>query len=359
MACIGRSGSGAQRWKPLDIATEVVSALMKTTLTKMTITNTSNNTMRAVAIDRFGGIEMLTLQTLPVPEVGPSEVLIRVEAAGVASWDAVEREGRYDGLFGFESKFPYVLGWDGAGTVAAVGEQVDRFKVGDRVYAASMPLPKGGFYAEYAAVESDYVAHIPSKLTIEQAGALPWDALTSLSGLDLLGLGHGETLMVFGASGGIGHMAVQLAKRRGAQVLAVASGDDGVALAKRLGADAVVNGRKDDVLAAAHAFAPDGLHAALTTVGGEAADRALAAVREGGRVACPHGVWPEPQVRSGVQLSLYNGDRSQGATGKLNRLIETGSFEVHIAHTFALDQVVDAHQMLTRDFVGKLALRLR
>jgi NADPH:quinone reductase len=318
---------------------------------------TKQDTMHATALDRFGGIETITLQTLPVPELGPDEVLIRVESAGVASWDAVEREGKYDGAFGLKSKFPYVLGWDGAGTIAALGEQVSRFKEGDRVYAASMPLPKGGFYAEYAVAAADNVSHIPDKLTIEQAGVMPWDALTALSGLDVLGLKQGEALMIFGASGGIGHMAVQLAKRTGARVLAVASGDDGVALAKRLGADTVVNGRKDDVVAVAHEFAPHGLDAALVTVGGETVERALTALREGGRIACPHGVMPEPKVRPGVHLSLYNGDRSQEAIAKLNHLIDSGPFEVHVARTFPLDQAAEAHRALGTHFVGKLALR--
>ncbi len=301
---------------------------------------------------------MIKLRALSVPEIGPSDVLIRVEVAGVASWDAVEREGHYDGVFGMPSTFPYVLGWDGAGTVAAVGGQVSRFKEGERVYAASMPLPKGGFYAEYAVVAAEHVSHIPDKLTIEQAGVMPWDALTALSGLEVLDLKQAELLMIFGASGGIGHMAVQLAKRMGVRVLAVASGDDGVALAKRLGADAVVDGRKDDVVAAACEFEPGGLDAALVTAGGETADRALTAVRDGGRISCPHGVMPEPNVRTGVNLIRYNGDTSQTATTKLNRLIDSGPFEVHVARTFPFDQIAEAHLTLGTHFLGKLALRL-
>ena len=249
---------------------------------------TTPKTMKAVAIDRFGGIETLTLQTLPVPEVGPDEVLIRVESADVGVWDPFEREGGFATMLGIEPKFPYVLGTDGAGTVAAVGEQVSRFKKGDRVYAVALANPKGGFYAEYAAVKADNVSHVPAKLTTEQAGVMACDALTALRGLDdMLGLKAGEALMIFGAGGGIGHLAVQLAKRLGARVLAVASGDDGVALARRLGADAVVNGRTDDVAAAAREFAPEGLDAALMTAGGEAADRALAAMREAGALPIP------------------------------------------------------------------------
>src|SRR6188768_4012320 len=93
-------------------------------------------TMQAAAIDRFGGIETLTMRTLPVPQVGPDEVLIRVEAAGVGSWDRGEREGRYAEYLGAPT-FPYVLGWDGAGTIVAVGDRVGHFKEGDRVYAAA------------------------------------------------------------------------------------------------------------------------------------------------------------------------------------------------------------------------------
>lgn len=322
------------------------------------MTGTIPETMQAAAIDGFGGIEKITLQSVPVPEVRPADVLIRVEAAGVGSWDAVEREGQYDGAFGFESTFPYVLGWDGAGTVAAVGEQITRFAVGDRVYAASMPLPRGGFYAEYAVVEEEHVAHIPGRLAIEKAAAMPWDALTALSGLEVLHLKPGTTLMVVGASGGIGHMAVQFARRMDARVLAVASGDDGVALARQLAADAVVDGRRDDVVAAARAFAPDGLDAALVTVGGDAVERALTALRDGARIACPYGVTPEPRVSPGKELLLYNGDRNRAATSRLNKMIDTGPFEVHVAQVFALDQAAAAHRALEEHYVGKLALRV-
>src|SRR5690242_2720759 len=111
--------------------------------------------MQAVAIDRFGGLEALTLQTLPVPEVGPDEILIRVESAGVGVWDLFEREEGFAKLFGIKPTFPYVLGSDGAGTVAAVGKQASGFKEGDRVYALALMNPKGGFYAEYVAVKAD------------------------------------------------------------------------------------------------------------------------------------------------------------------------------------------------------------
>jgi NADPH:quinone reductase-like Zn-dependent oxidoreductase len=314
-------------------------------------------TMQAVAIDRFGGPETIHLETLPVPEVGPDEVLIHVESAGVGVWDPFEREGGFAQMFGTEPRFPYVLGSEGAGTVAAVGERVSRFQPGDRVYAATLTNPKGGFYAEYTATTADNVAPIPDKLTTEQAGVMPVDAITALCGLDkTLSLRPGESLMIFGASGGIGHLAVQLAKRMGARVLAVASGDDGVAFAERLGADVVVDGHKDDVVDAARKFAPNGLDAALVTAGGKATDRALTAVRDGGRVAFPSGVEPEPKVRPGVNVTRYDGIPDPELIEKLNRLIEAGPFEVHVARTFALDQAAEAHRALDEHFLGKLAL---
>ena len=327
------------------------------------MTPTIPNTMQAAAIDQFGCIDEIKLQTLPVPEVGPDEVLIRVESVGVGVWDQWEREGAFRELFretyGVEPTFPYVIGFDGAGTVAAVGESVTRFKKGDRVYADRHINPKGGFYAEYAVVIADKVSLIPDALTVEQAGAMPVDAITALLGLeDTLGLTKGESVLIFGAGGGLGHLAVQLAKRMGVRVFAVASGEDGVALARQLGADAVVNGRENDVIAAAREFAPEGLDAALLTAGGEAAERALETLRDGGRVAYPRGVQPEPKARHGVAVKGYVGDNARPEDfEKLNRLITSGPFEVHVARTFPLDRAAEAHRALNEHYLGKLVLR--
>jgi NADPH:quinone reductase-like Zn-dependent oxidoreductase len=316
-------------------------------------------TMRAVALDKFGGPEALKIQNLPVPQIDADEVLIRVEAAGVGAWDPFEREGGFVEITGSKPTFPYVLGTDGAGTIAAVGKDVSRFKEGDRVYGAELANPKGGFYAQYAAVKADNVSLIPGDLTIEQAAVLPSDGLTALTGLEkVLRLKSGESLMVFGASGGIGHLALQLAKRLGARVFAIASGDDGVRLCQKLGADSAVDGRGDDVLKAAKEFAPNGIDAALVTAGGEITDQALSAIRKGGRIAYPHGVMPEPNAPDGVKIEAYDGETSRALIDRLNALIDSGPFGVHVDRTFGLEEVSEAHEALAQHHLGKIALRI-
>jgi len=318
---------------------------------------TTQKTMHAVAIDEFGGIEKIKVRELPVPQVGADEVLIHVEAAGVGVWDPFEREGGFAKEFGMKPSFPIVLGSDGAGTVEAVGERVRGLKKGDRAYGISFMSPKGGFYAEYAAVKADTAAPIPKKLTTEQAGVMAVDALTALAGLDgQLHLKPHESIIIFGASGGVGHMALQLAQRMGARVMAVTSGDDGVELARHLGADVVVDGHREDIQAAARRFAPDGVDAALVMVGGEAIDKALGALREGGRVAYPNGVDPAPKPRADVKVLKYDGEFTAKAFQKLNRLIEAGPFEVHVARKFPLEKAGDAQRTLDDHYLGKLAL---
>jgi NADPH:quinone reductase len=314
-------------------------------------------TMKSVVIDQFGGLETLKTRDVPIPEVGADEVLVRVEAAGVGVWDPFEREGGFAKEFNMMPTFPIVLGSDGAGIVEAVGDNVRRLKKGDRVYGIAFMNPKGGFYSQYVVNKENNLARIPGKLTMPQAAALAVDAVTALAGLDtILGLKNGESLLIFGASGGIGHLAVQLAKRMGARVLAVASGEDGVAFVKRLGADKVVDGYKEDVLAAARQFAPKGLDAVLLTVGGEAAEKTLSALREGGRVAYPNGVQPIPKERAGIKIQNYNGEYDPPPFDKLNKLIEAGPFDVHVARTFGLDQAADAQRALEDHYLGKLAL---
>ena len=179
---------------------------------------------------------------------------------------------------------------------------------------------KGGFYAEYVTVKEDEAAPVPPAMNIDEAGALGADGITAICGLlDQLQLQKDQTLMIFGASGGVGHIAVQLAKRIGARVFAVASGKDGVELVQSLGADIVIDGHRDEV--AAHIFDSEGFDAALVLAGGAEVDEALKLVKKGGRITYPNGVEPVPNAPEGTSSSAYDGTPSADAFERLNELI--------------------------------------
>lgn len=316
--------------------------------------------MRAIAIDRYGGPQVLTLHDLPVPQAGPTEVLISVYTAGVGGWDADIRGGWSPG--GGRVRFPLVLGTDGSGTIAQLGHRVRRFKAGDRVYAYVWNNPKGGFYAEYAAVPVENVALIPNPpLDIKHAGAVPVTGLTALQGIsERLDVQAGEHIMIHGASGGVGTVAIQFAKASGAKVLAIAAGPEGVALANRLGADAAVDGHKHDFVEAACSFSPKGLDAVLVLASGKSVQRCLDVLRAGGRLAYPNGVEPAPRKRSGVKIIAYDAKVGTREFERLNRAIRNTGLTVPIAAEFPLAEAAKAHQRLEQGYtLGKIILRVR
>jgi NADPH:quinone reductase len=314
--------------------------------------------MPAVAIDHFGGPEVLVLQVLPVPKVDPGEVLICLDIAGVGPWDIKIREGQYQEK---KPRFPLVLGTDGAGAVVAVGSRVRRLRIGDKVYSYSWANPKGGFYAEYVAVAADKVAPIPKHLDLEHAGAIATTGLTALQGIDdALALRSGETIIIHGASGGVGTLAIQFAKLRGGRVLATASGLDGLELVRDMGADAVVDGRHGDIAEAARRMAPAGIDAVLACAGGEPLERAIDTLRPGGRLAYPHGIEPAPKKRRGVKVAPYDGIAGVREFQRLNRAVEASKLKVPVAECFALAQAAKAHERFAEGHIlGKIVLRTR
>jgi NADPH:quinone reductase len=315
-------------------------------------------TMQAAAIDRAGGPEVITLHTLPVPKPQADEVLIAVNTAGVAIWDVGLRQHPQSIK---HSAFPLVLGTDGAGIVAAVGAKVQGFKVGEQVYSYSWDNPHGGFYAEYVAVPAERVGHLPKGLSLRQAGAIATTGLTAIQGIDdALHLKSGETLIIHGASGGVGNLALQFAKLRGVRVLATASGEDGLTFVKRLGAEAVVDGRQGDIAAAAHQFAPAGVDAVLAFAGGDSLERCIGTLRHGGRVAFPSGVEPEPKPRDGIGIVRYDAIPGAQEFERLNRAIEAVKLEVPIAAEFPLAQAAKAQERVEAGHIlGKIVLRIR
>ncbi len=318
----------------------------------------TQGTMRAAAIDRFGRPQVLTLHQLPVPSIGANEVLIGVDTAGVASWDADMRAGWWPGRR--HPRFPLVLGTDGSGIVAGVGSRVRRLTIGDLVYGFGFANPRGGFYAQYVAVAADDVAVIPDTLDLRRAGAIAAVGLTALQGIDhALHVRRGETIIIHGASGGVGTLAVQFAKLRGARVLASASGADGVALVKRLGADAAVESRHGDIALAAKMFAPSGVDAVLALAGGVALRQCLDALGTGGRVAYPNGVQPPPRKRRGIKVVSYDGEGGVSNFQRLSRAVDAARLQVPIDHSYPLAQAAKAHQRLAEGHVlGKIVLRI-
>jgi NADPH2:quinone reductase len=315
-------------------------------------------TMRAAAIDRAGGPEVITLHTLPVPKPAADEVLIAVDTADVAVWDASVR-ARPEELK--NGRFPLVLGTDGSGVIAAVGPQVRGFRPGDRVYSYMWDNPRGGFYAEYVAVPARQVGHVPPGLGLRDAGAIAASALTAIQGVDdALHIASGETLIIHGASGGVGSLALQFAKLRGARVLATASGEDGTSLVKSLGADRVVDGRTGDILAVAHEFAPEGVDAVLAFAGGDALGRCVDALKPGGRVAFPWGVSPEPKPGINVRSSTrYNAIAGPQEFERLNQAIVAAKLRVPVAAEYPLAEAAKAHARLEAGHVlGKVVLRI-
>jgi NADPH:quinone reductase len=312
-------------------------------------------TMRAAAFDRFGGPDVLTIHELPVPEVGPGDVLIAVHTAGVGGWDADMRGGWSPS--GRKPKFPVVLGTDGSGVVAARGSRVRRFDIGDQVYGFVWDSPKGGFYADYTVAPATDTAHVPRTLQLTGAGAIPATGLTALQGIDdTMHLRKGETVIIHGASGGVGTMAVQFAKLRGARIFATASGADGVSLVRQLGADAAADGH-GDFTGAAHAFAPDGFDAVFALTG-KGLPHCLDLLKRSGRLVYPNGIAPAPRKRRGLHVEHYDGSPGVREFERLNRAVDEARLQVPIAAEYPLARAAEAHRRIAQGHVlGKIVLR--
>jgi NADPH:quinone reductase-like Zn-dependent oxidoreductase len=311
------------------------------------------DTMLAAALDMGGGPEVLTLHHLPVPKPAAGVVLIAVSGAGLGVWEQNYRQHP-----GANAHFPVILGSEGAGIVAAVGANVHGFKVGDQVYGTG-----SAFDAEYATLSAQHVAHVPKGISLAQAGILAISGLSALQGLDdVLGLKPGQTLIIHGAAGGVGTLAVQFAKLRGVKVLATASTDEGLALVSRLGADVVVNGRSGDIAAAAKRFAPDGVDAVLGLAAGDSLERCIDALRSArlGRVAYLYGMEPLPKPRWGVRMTLYSFTAGPAELAQLNKAVEAAKVQVPIAAEYPLSDVAGAHTALKGGhLLGKILIRVQ
>lgn len=239
--------------------------------------------MKAMLLKAFGGPENFVPAELPLPEPGPGQVRVRIAASSVNPVDTKLR-ARGPAL---APPLPALLGADVAGVVDAVGPGVNGFAAGDRVYGCVGGL-RGlpGTYAEYVAADARLLAPAPATLTLHEAAALPLVALTAWEGLiEKARVAAGQRVLVIGGTGGVGHVALQIARGRGAHVTVTATGADKQALARRLGADAVLDLRAEDATASAlEATGGHGYDIVFDTTGGNALERAGHLARLNGQV---------------------------------------------------------------------------
>jgi len=311
--------------------------------------------VRAVYIEEWGDGDVMRVGEVPDPPVGPDMVLVRVRAAGVNPVDAKIRGGYLAQRLPFH--FPLVLGWDAAGVVEQVGPAVTWFKPGDEVYGyCRRHHLQFGTYADYAIVPEGFLAHKPRSLSFEEAAAVPLAALTAHQALDILGLRNGESLLVGGGSGGVGHFAVQLGVVRGGRVIATAS-EANHDFVRSLGAEPV-DYRIPDLGERIRALAGDGgVDAALDLFGGENRALAYSVLRRGGRLASV--AQPPPEPRDGAE-SHYVWVRPAGdQLSELANLIDEGRLRPEIAAVYTLEQAAEAHRRVEEGHVrGKLVLRV-
>jgi NADPH:quinone reductase len=316
------------------------------------------NVMKAAVIERFGPPSVLTVHERPVPEPGPNEVLIALFASGVGVWDADIRKGWWpEG----KPKFPLVLGTDGAGVIAKRGARVRHFSEGDRVWAYEFINPKGGFYAEFVAVNSKHVGLVPKRLDLLEAGAMTVTGLTALQGIDVhLRVKATDTVLVFGASGAVGSLAVQFAKRHDARVIGTGRGKKAIAFVRKLGVDEVIDLTSKDAVEQLREIAPNGIDAVLALSGGNPLQKLLRLVPPGGRVAYPNGVEPEPKSPGKVKLLPYDAKASPREFERLNDAVEEAKLKVPIGAILPLKEAAKAHARLeTGHILGRIVLQIR
>lgn len=325
--------------------------------------------MLAVAIDKFGGPEVLKLAEVPTPDPGPGEVLIRVACAGVNPADWKDCEGRV--AIYFTPVFPYVLGFDGAGVVTKVGPGVANLRAGDRVTTCSNHgQGQAGTYAEYVIAGEDRCGRLPDKLTYAQGAAIPVPGLSAWQGLfDKGGLKAGQKVVIHGASGGIGSWGLQFAKSAGARVAGTCSTPN-VSYVEGLGADRAIDYRQEDIVKAVRAWAPGGVDLVFDAVGQKTLPKALDMLRPGGILVAIVTLLDDfAELEADVKAAASRGFThvihvmaDVGAAGQLSEiaiLIEQGTVRVPPIQVFDLKDVAKAHDLMRTGHVrGKLVLKV-
>jgi len=307
--------------------------------------------MRIVTQKVLGGPDVLEIAQAPRPEPIGTEVLVRVHAAGV---NTVVWKTRSHG--GFLGEPPFVLGWDVSGVVEALGRGTTRFAAGDEVMGMPWFPRQAGCYGEYVTAPSRHFVKKPASLSHVQAAGLPLDGLTAWQALtDIAHLEKGQRVLINAAAGGVGHLAVQIAKARGAWVAGTASAGKHDFL-KSLGVDQPVDYTRVDP-----GKELNDLDLILDMVGGENCARLLPAVKPGGMLIVVTGGVPEDAASAAAARNVRTSgilvEPDYAGLEALARLIEDGKLKVHVERTFPLEEVAEAHRLSESGHVtGKIVL---
>ena len=303
--------------------------------------------MKAIVIHSSGGPEVLKYEDAPRPQPKDDEVLIRVMAAAVNPVDVFIREGRI-------THFPLILGMDVAGVVEHAGNKVTKFKQGDAVYAY-LSFDEQGGYAEFAVAKEDHAALKPKSIDFEHAAAVPLAATTAWQALiDKAGLSTGQTVLIHGGSGGVGTFAVQIAKARGAKVIATASTAN-QDLLKQLGVDQPIDyttTKFEDVV--------KDVGVVLNAVRGDTLARSYGVVKKGGIIVSITGE-PDPAEleKHGIRGTGLGAHPDAKVLEELAKLIDAGKITPIVSAVMPLADIVKAHQQIaSRHTRGKVVLRV-
>ena len=301
--------------------------------------------MKAIAINEFGGRDTLQLMDLPVPEIKPGEILVKVKAAGVNPVDWKIREGYIKDLFPYE--FPIILGWDASGIVEQAGEKVTRFKEGDEIFAyCRKPIVQGGAYAEYIVLEEEHAAIKPKNISFEEAASIPLAALTAYQSLfDAAKINPGETVLIHAAAGGVGGFGVQLARDHGAVAWGTARASNNEYV-RDLGAARVLDYNQVDFCDSVRSEYPDGVDVVFDCVGGEVLEKSAEIVKQGGRLISivddPTGL-----ARSDIYKEFVFVAPNSTQLTELARMVEQGRLKTHLSQVFSfgLEEARRAHEL--------------
>jgi NADPH:quinone reductase-like Zn-dependent oxidoreductase len=294
-------------------------------------------TMKAVSFSRYGDSGVLQYSDLPVPKPAAGEVLVRVQAASVNPADWKRRAGSYGSG---APPAPIIPGFDISGTVVAVGADVNAFKVSDAVYGI-VALGKSGGYAQYALAPATQIVRKPPTLDHLHAAAVPLAALTAWQALfDAAKVQAGQTVVIQGGAGGVGHFGVQMAKAKGARVIATASAENQEFL-RLLGADQVIDYRAvrfDEVL--------KDVDVVFDTVGGDTLRRSYGILRKGGYlISIVDAVDPKELASHAISGSHIVVKPDAPELGQINDWIAAGRIRAEVSRTFPLKQAADAQDL--------------